>query len=239
VTRTDVTPSPAINIGFAQELTLDFAGTTKQLFGQNQFPLVAARSTVKVTGKLKSAALSGIALNNVFFGQSMSTSSGFSWTIGEAGTVGAGPNTYQVSGHATFDADLGVNYAASGLPLQRVAAAPATGQYSQSAGTYTFNVADAGLAIVVNYTQTTLPSGGQSLTVANKAIGFTPTFQLDYFTNLNQPAAEPFAVRIFNCVSSKVSMGFKLEDFMMPEFDFDIFANPAGNVLEAVFPQIA
>src|SRR5580704_17505885 len=95
VTRTDVSPSPAVNIGYAQELSLDFAGSTKQLYGQNQFPLVAARSTVKVSGKLKSATLSCIAMNNIFFGQSFTPASGFAWNINEAQSI-PGSSTYRV-----------------------------------------------------------------------------------------------------------------------------------------------
>ena len=238
VTRTDVSPSPAVNIGYAQELTLDFAGSTKQLFGQNQFPLVAARSTIKVSGKIKSAVLSGIAANNVFFGGAFA-SSGFSWTIGEQGTVAGASDQYQTSGHSTFDADLGVNYAGSGLPLQRVGSITKQGQYSEASGIYTFHASNSGTSISVTYTTTAMAAGAQSLTVANQPIGFTPTFQLDYYTNLNQPAAEPFALRLFSCVASKLSMPFKLEDFMMPEFDFDVFANASGNIFELVMPQIA
>jgi hypothetical protein len=240
VTRTDVTPSPAVNIGYAQELSLDFAGSTKQLFGQNQFPLVAARSTVKVSGKMKAATLSGIAMNNIFFGSSFTPASGFAWNINEAHSVPASSSyTVTVTNSAQFDADLGVTYAVSGLPLQRVTSVTAAGQYSVSAGVYTFDVADASAALLFTYTSTITTATSQKLIVTNQPIGFTPTFQLDYYTSLSQPTAEPYAVRVFNCVAAKLSMGFKLEDFMMPEFDFDVFANPAGQVFETVFPQIA
>ena len=102
VTRTDVSPSPAVNIGYAQELSLDLSATTKELFGQNQFPLVAARSTVKATGKIKSATLSGIAWNNTFFGQSFSAG-GIAWNIQEAHSVPA-PSARQGIAHPVTDA---------------------------------------------------------------------------------------------------------------------------------------
>ncbi len=46
-------------------------------------------------------------------------------------------------------------------------------------------------------------------------------------------------VRIFSCVAAKHMMSFKLEDFMIPEFDFDLFANAANNVYSMTFPEIS
>lgn len=241
VTRTDVSPSPAVNIGYAQEFSFDFAGTTKQLFGQNQFPLLAARSTIKVTGKLKAATISGIAANNIFFGSTFTPASGFIWNTAEAHTVPApsGPYTVTTTNAANFDADLGVTYAATGLPLQRVSSVSAAGQYSVSAGVYTFFSADASAAVLITYTSTITTATSQKLIVTNQPIGTTPTFQLDYYTNLNQPSSTPFALRIFSCVASKYTLPFKLEDFAMPEFDFDVFANASGQIFEGVYPQIS
>ena len=88
VTRTDVTPSTPVNIGYAQSLSLSFKGNSKELYGQNQLPLVVARGTIKVTGKLVAAEDSGIVMNSVFWGQSF-TSGGYTWNIGEAHTVPA------------------------------------------------------------------------------------------------------------------------------------------------------
>ena len=70
-------------------------------------------------------------------------------------------------------------------------------------------------------------------------IGQTPTFQMDYWTNLNQPTSKPFAVRLFSCVASKLQLAGKLEDFIMPELDFDVFANASGQVMNFDFPEIS
>jgi hypothetical protein len=80
---------------------------------------------------------------------------------------------------------------------------------------------------------------GQSLTLQNQLIGVTPTFALYYYTNLNQPGSKPYVTTIFNCVSSKLSQAFKLEDFMLPELDFDIFANAQGQILKTTFPDVS
>lgn len=238
VTRTDTpTPIPA-NIGYCNELQLDMSGTTKQLYGQNQLPIVAARGTIKLTGKLKAAVVSGIALNAAFFGSTFAVGKN-NYYFNEAQTVLSSTKVVNnVTGGIT---DLGVYYASTGLPLQRVApGSEATGKYSvaSSTGTYTFAVADQ-VALLFNYSNFAAGGGGQQLQVVNQLIGSAPTFQMDYYTNLNQPTSKPFSVRLFACVSSKLSFGFKLEDFMMPNLDFDIFANPAGQVMNIDFPEIS
>lgn len=243
--RTDITiPSP-INVGYAQEFSLELAGNTKQLYGQKQYPLVAARGTIKSTGKFKSAVLSGLAWNTLMFGQGTgSTANGFStggiaWTVDSTFTATTA-GTLQIGSSATFEADLGVKYSTSGLPFQRVstASSPGTGQYNVTAtGQYTFGAADNGVATKITYTSTT--GTGQSLIVSNQMIGATPTFQLDYYTSLNQPTAKPFVVRIYACVMSKEALAFKLEDFALPEFEFDIFANASDYIFDFVFPEVS
>jgi hypothetical protein len=260
ISRTDTAVPLAINVGFANELTLDAAGTTKQLYGQNQFALLAARGTIKATGKWKAAQISGIAWNAAFYGNTggttagFSTSLGFSWNIDSTFTASTVSSAITVASTSAFDADLGVRYVGTNLPLQRVTTGleGSSGKYSITAatpGVYNFGSVDAGTggsvpaggtALKVTYTSSGFGSNvGQSLILANQLIGSTPTFQLDYYTNLNQPGSKPFAIRLFQCIGAKHAMAFKLEDFMMPEFDFDFFANAAGNVFQMVYPEIS
>jgi hypothetical protein len=246
VTRTDLATPVAINVGFAQELTIDFTGTTKQLYGQKQFPLVAARGTIKATGKWKAAVISGIAWNNAFYGGSF-TSGGINWNIDSTFTTSTTVATVQVGSSATFEADLGVKYGATAttpnFPLQRVATgSETTGKYSVAstqAGLYTFGGGDLTSQTPIKVTFTNTTATGQSLIVTNQNIGFTPAFQLDYYTSLSQPTAKPFAVRLYACIGGKHAMGFKLEDFAMPEFDFDMFADASDRVIDYVFPEIS
>ena len=240
LTRTDLVTPAAINVGYVNEFSIELAGTTKQLFGQNQFPLVSARGTIKATGKFKSAEISGFALNSAFFGQPTPspngfTSGGYTWNIDSTYSIGSTTAlATTVTNSSLFDADLGVWYSTKGLPLQRVSAgSEAAGKYSVAAGVYTFGAADTGLGTKITYTTTTV--SGQSLLITNQPIGYTPTFQLDYWTSLQ---SNPFAVRIYQAIADKVAMAFKLEDFMMPEFDFSLFANSNGQVMDYVFPGV-
>lgn len=237
-TRTDITTPLAINVGYVNEFSIEYSGTTKELFGQNQFALAVARGTIKATGKFKSAVISGIAMNAAFFGESAGfTSGGYAWNIDSTYSIGSttAPAT-TVTNSSLFEADLGVWYSTAGLPFQRVAAgAEAAGKYSvSSVGVYTFAAADTLKQIKITYTTTT--TAGQSLIGVNQPIGYTPTFQLDYWTSMSN---KPFAVRLYQAVASKAGFQFKLEDFMMPELEFSLFANTSNQVFNMVYPEVS
>lgn len=236
VTRTDIANATPVNIGYAKEFSLDFDPDTKQLYGQNQFPLAVARGTVKSTAKAKAAVFSGMALNSVFFGATMVAGS-LVLAASEAAAVPAStPWTVTVANAANFDKDCGVVNATTGLPLQLVASAPATGQYSVSAvGVYTFAAADTGKAVLISYLYKQA-SVGQTLPIINRPIGATPTFQLDYATVNNGIS---LVVRLYTCLCDKLSMSFKISDFAEPSTDFQIAANPAGNVGNIYFGEVS
>lgn len=227
VTRTDIANATPYNVGYAKEFSLSFDPDTKMLYGQNQFPLAVARGTVKTTAKAKTAALSGLALNSVFFGQATTTGS-LMLASAEAAVVPAStPWTVTVANAANFDKDCGVVYATTGLPLQLVASAPAAGQYAVSAvGVYTFASADASKAILISYLYKQA-AVGLTVPIVNKLIGTTPTFQLDYASIFNGTAV---CVRLYNVLCDKLGLSFKLSDFAEPDLDFSIAANAAGNV---------
>jgi len=244
--RTDITiPSP-INIGFAQEFSIEVAGTTKSLYGQKQYPLVGARGTMKATGKFKAATLSGLAWNVLMYGQaSLSTASVLAWNVDSTFSSSTTSSAVSVGSSLTFETDLGVRYSTTNLPLQRVSTGnESSGKYSiTNTNTYNFSQVDSitgaagGTNFKITYTATT--GTGQILAVTNQLIGTTPTFQLDYYTNLNQPTSKPFIVRVFECIGAKHMMQFKLEDFMIPEFDFDLFATAADQVFNCYYPEVS
>jgi hypothetical protein len=240
VTRTDVTPSTPINAGYCQSLSLNFKGTTKKLYGQNQYPLVTARSVVDPTGKIVSAVDSGIAVNSMFFGSTF-TAGGYIWNIGEADTVPATSTyTITVTNGGTFDQDLGVVYTNTLLPLQKVSSLTAIGQYTvnPATGVYTFFSGDASAAVSITYTST-VTTPGQNMIVTNQPIGFTPTFQLDYYTKLNQPSAKTLIYRVYACIADSLAFDYKLEDFALPSFDFTFFANAAGQVVRKIYSEVS
>jgi hypothetical protein len=231
VTRTDIAnPTPG-NIGYINEFSYDFSFDTKQLHGQNQFALLAARGTAKTSGKMKAATLSGNALNTVLLGQTWTAGTQYDATTTAATAIPATPFTITpvAPSSGTFDTDLGVTNATTGVPLTLVASAPAAGQYSHVAGVYTFSSADnvSGVLVKISFAYQFTTAPGQSMIIQNQVIGTTPTFQLDYKTTLY---GATYYVRLFQCIGSKTALAHKITDFAMPEYDFEFFANAAQNV---------
>ncbi len=208
-----------------QDVQFDLQFTTKQLYGQNQVALDIRRGQAKFTGKAKFAQISGAMLNDLFFSQTAATGLLLS-AVGEAGTVPATPFTVTVANAATFDTDLGVVYAATGAPLTRVASAPAQGQYAVAAGVYTFNAADTGAAVLVDYLYTA-PTGGTKVALSNQTMGTTPTFMGVFSTTAS---GKNVTLKLNLCTSSKLSLQTKIEDYTIPELDFEVMADASNNI---------
>jgi hypothetical protein len=232
-TRTDIANATPVNFGLIQEVTIEETASVKEVYGQYQRPLAEARGTIKTTGKAKVARISGLAFGNLFYGVTP-VAGQLATAFAEAGAVGgSSPYSVTVSNAAGFVDDGGVIYAATGLPLTKVAATPSAGQYAVAAGVYSFNAADAGKSVLTTYTYT-IAGSGQKLTVSNQLLGTTPTFQALFYTTFQ---SQPVTLKLNNCTSSKLSFGTKLEDFTMPEFDFSCFADSAGNVMTWSFGE--
>jgi hypothetical protein len=232
-TRTDIPNATPMNFGLVQEVTIEETATIKELTGQFQRPVAIARGTIKTSGKAKVARISGLAFANLFYGVTPSPGQ-LATSFAEAGAIPAStPFNYTAANAATFVDDGGVLFAATGLPLTKVASSPAAGQYSVTSGVYSFNSADAGKAILVSYTYT-VGGSGQKFTVSNQLLGVTPTFQALFYTTFQGQAV---SLKLNNCTSKKLSFQTKLEDFTIPEFDFSCFADTAGNVMTWSFAE--
>jgi hypothetical protein len=79
---------------------------------------------------------------------------GTSYTVAQQTAVPQAPGPYTFTGFPNVTANGGVTYQQGGAALTLVGGSPAQGQYSYAAGVWTFNQADAGSAIIVNYTYT-------------------------------------------------------------------------------------
>jgi hypothetical protein len=217
-------PTPP-RFGGLQECSVDFAMGQKELYGERQFPVAVARTTGKISCKAKWAQLQGRALNALFFNSSKAAGQN-GVASGEAGTITAGAIT--VANGADFSLDLGVRYAATGLPLVRVASGPASGQYAvnTTTGAYTFNVSENDTAVKIDYMYD-IASTGDTVTISNLLIGVAPTFKA-VLTQLYDNKRNTLTLNAN--ISSKLTVGTKLEDFTQPEFDFGSFADASDTV---------
>jgi hypothetical protein len=112
--------------------------------------------------------------------------------------------------------------------MTRVASAPATGQYSVAAGIYTFAAADTGLIVFIDYQYTFTSTIAKKSTVLNVPMGNIPTFRTEVQTSYQ---GKQFVLTFPQCVGSKLAFATKLDDFMIPEFDIEAFADASGNVV--------
>ena len=222
-------PTP-VRFGVLQEVSLDVSFDTKLLYGNQQFPIAAGRGKGKIAGKAKAAQVNGSLMNSLLFGQTLTPLLQNMIATDEGpSAIPTTPFQITVANSATFTNDLGVFNAATGLPLKRVASAPAAGQYSVALGVYLFSSADnvSAISVKISYGYT-LATGGNKSTVSNLLMGYAPTFQAD----LSLPfQGKNLIVRLNNCISNKFSFATKLDDFIIPEINFDCFADSSGNIM--------
>lgn len=224
--RNDVANATPVNLGLLQDVSFDFDMTTKELYGQYQFPVAIARGTGKIGIKASVARISALVFSSIFFGTSLSTGQ-LVTAFAEAGSVpGSSAYTVTVANSATFVDDYGVVYALTGLPLTKVASSPAAGQYSVSAGVYTFASGDASAAVLISYTYT-ISGTGSRWTYSNQLLGTTPTFACSFYTTFQ---GKVWNIVFTKCVSGKLGLATKLEDFVIPNFEASAFADASGNV---------
>lgn len=219
-------PTP-IQFGTLQDISVDISSDQKELYGQLQYPVDTARGKSKVTWKAKFGTLNGKLVNDLFFAETISTPM-TTVSLAEAAAIPGTPFSVTVTHSANFVLDLGVTNAATGVPLVRVASAPATGQYAVSAGVYTFAAADTGNSVLINYQYTAASGVGSSFTVQNRPMGYSPTFTL---VLANQYQGNTFQLTLFNCRASKFGIATKNDDYTIPEFDGMAFANASSQIL--------
>ena len=192
--RTDIINATPVNFGLVQEVTIDETASVKELYGQFQHPIALARGTIKTTGKAKVARISGLAFASLFYGVT--------------------PVAGQV---ATAFAEVASVPAASPYMVTPAnTTAPAVGQYTLAAGVYGFNAGDSGKALLLNYTYT-IATTGQRFTVTNQLTGTTPTFAAQFITTFQ---GQEVSLKLNACTANKLAFQTKLEDFVLPKFDF-------------------
>lgn len=220
-------PTP-VRFGGLQDVAIDFSFTTKPLYGQYQFPIAIGRGTAKVTGKAKWAQFNAQAYNDLFFGNSSLPTGEIKTAVAEAATVTANIVTAVHNGAGNFVADMGVVAAVGGQIYTRVANAPVGVQYAcnETTGVYTFNSSQNGTAVQISYTWNDT-ANGKNISITNQLLGNAPTF-MAVFTNTYNGQQQTLTLN--QCMSSKLSFASKLEDWTIPEFDFDIFADSSNNI---------
>lgn len=211
-----------VQVGVIKDISLDVSFDTKELRGSYSFPVDIARAGGKISGKAKFAQISGTLINKIIGG---TPSSGM--TIGNANQVATLVSGQTVTvANTTNWSDLGVYNQTTGKFMTRVASAPATGQYSCTAGVYTFATADATNSVAISYSYTT--TSGNTNLLTNELMGSGTTYILEVY---NTYKGKNVGLKLHAVTLGKFAMAMKNEDFTDEDVDFMAFADASGNVI--------
>lgn len=218
-----------IQLLVSQEISMDEGSESKKLYGQNQYPVDVGRGKGNLSVKAKFGQVNGMAINSLYYGQTLS--SGLNGYVNDVvgATIPTTPFqiTPTVPDSGTWAGDLGVRDS-NGLPMTKVASGPTTGQYMVAAGVYTFAAADTGKVVYISYAYTATVAGANKTTVMNVPMGAAPIVKLDVFFKKN---GKQFNTSYPNAIATKLGWQSKLDDYMIPEIEFECFANAAGVVM--------
>lgn len=222
-------PTPVV-LGTMQDVSLDLSVEMKTLYGSKRYPIAVGQGKGKTEIKAKYAEINGGILGDLFFGKAATTGIK-AVKFDEANTIPATPGPYTLTisppSSGTFVADMGV-VDSTGTQYTRVASAPSTGQYSVNTGTgvYTFAAADQGKAIKISY-EYSASSGGQIWTMTNETMGYTPSFTLIL---QNSYDGKTMVCKLNRCVSGKLSVPLKSDDFAVYDFEAEAFTDSADEL---------
>lgn len=222
-TRTDESGIGPDQFGLLQNVSIDFNRDVKTLHGEGQFPALVATGMSTITGRAAHGRIFGAIYADLFFGETLDTGS-FVVAQDESHTIPASPAYTVLADHmSNWTEDLGVYVAGTRLQYT-TSGSPSSGQYTVSLGTYTFNAAQAGLAVKISYLYES--GSGKMITINNQLMGVTPSFKL-FLTNpgRTQAGTAPFSLWLTSCTASKLTFPLRIGEFSLSEFEFSGYAD--------------
>lgn len=228
ISKSQANPTP-VKLGSLQGIEAELAFDLRYSPLQFQAAIGAAVNKLDLTFTAKLAQLNGLLVNQLFFGQALSAG-GQRLARDVAAVVPGTPYqlTPVVPNSGTWVQDLGVQYDGSGEPLVLVPSGPTVGQYSVSAGVYTFAAADTALKIVINYLYSV--TTGNSLVLANSFKQLAPYFQVVLSTLYD---GKQITWNLPRCTSDSFKLLTSVNSFAIPNFKFKAMADltpPLGTI---------
>jgi len=212
-----------------QEVSVDFKGDLKGLYGQYQYSLDTLRGKIKVTGKGKMIVPTPDVLSQLFFG--LNTSTGVNRPVfNESHAPAASVNPTNV----TANANLGVISGSTGETMELVTSgSPTVGQYKftpysatgPTDAAYVFNAGETAATVLLSYTWP--DTAGVTLEMTNQLIGQAPQQSMALF---NTYKGKLYSLTLNAVTLGSFSIPTKQEDHWMSDFDFEASADLA-NVL--------
>lgn len=220
-------------LGGFQEGSFDNMADLKKAQGANAFPIAIARGKQGVSVKVKALQFSIDQFNALMVGQPANlVSSLVSAYVDNNGTAIPGTPytiTPTVPGSGTFVRDLGVQdgNGAAFTNMGSSSAVVATGQYSVSAGVYTFYSGDSGKTVFISFTYSNSASPGKSLTVKNVAMGQVPLCSCDLICPYG---GNTLLISLYQTVFGKFTFGTKIDDFTTVDFEIEAFSDSQNRI---------
>lgn len=221
-------PTP-VQVASLQDISLDMSVEIKTLYGNKRYPIAVGQGKGKIEVKAKYAEFDAAVLGSLYLGKT--STAGIKAAVMDFGATIPASTPWKLTvappSTGTFVADLGVQRTDTGVQMTRVASAPAAGQYSVDAlGAYTFAAADTGKPIAISY-EYSASAGGQIWTMSNDVMGYTPSFSM---LLQNGYDGKNLVCKLNRCVSGKLALPFKSDDFAVYDFDAQAFAGADGNL---------
>jgi hypothetical protein len=215
-----------IEFGDLQSVSLDFSFDQKALHGSKKYPIKVVQAKGKIDAKASFANIRPNALNTVLGG---SISTGQKKIITESKAIPATPFAITVENGANFERNLGVVNVSNpilAVPMVLVTETPTTGQYTldKATGKYTFADADTGKDVQITYMYEDTTTG-KTIVLDNSEMGTAPMFSTYLNGSLD---GIQIGVWLSACISSKLSLALKQEDFAIPDFDIGAFVGSDG-----------
>lgn len=216
-----------------QDFKFDVKVTLVPLKGQNQFPDDVAPGDKEGSGSFSVGNNQVIQANSLLFADSLTT--GVKQVAQQTAAIPATPFQVTPTHAANFVIDLGVYNLSTGQVMTHISGTPAAGQYAvnSSTGVYTFASADnvSGYSVRITYAWNDT-AVGNTLQVNNQLMGYGPIVEIWFSETYQSPSGNPNGIHIYQARIGSCKMDAKRDGYLIPEYDFQCFANSAGNVFE-------
>jgi hypothetical protein len=225
------TPTP-VRLATLQDISLDMSVEMKTLYGSKRYPIAVGQGKGKISLKAKTAEIDGKVLGSLFYGKA--AAAGIKAAVMDNAQTIPASSAYEITvvppNSGTFVSDLGILLAADGTQMTRVAtgATPTAGQYSvTAAGKYVFAAADASKGILQSYEYSATSTTGEVFNITNETMGYSPSFTVLLQTQYD---GKNLVVKLNRCVSGKLNLPLKNDDFTLFDFEAEAFSDAADNV---------
>lgn len=216
-------PTP-VQVGLLEDVSVDFKDELKPLNGQYRYAVDMARGKGSISIKAKVREFRADILAMGIQGSSTTTGSIIGVTS-EAATIPGSPFQVTVANGATFSEDCGVLNLTTGKWMTRVAAAPATTQYTvnTATGLYTFAAADTTNNLAISYTYAAAAIG-KTVSVSNQVMGASTGYALRAF---NVYGGKPLGFKFYNVHTPGLALAMKADDWATEDIEFQAIQDSA------------